>query len=65
MIKGSENKDAISRNTEIWLGISNTRWMLAKSVACLPSQTNVVAQYGVCLRLVRELQRCERAEQRQ
>ena len=39
---GSKQQDAFSRNTEIRLGISNTRWVLADIVAGLPWQTNFV-----------------------
>ena len=41
--KGSEEKDAFSRNTEIRLGISHTRRLLAEIVAGLPWQTNFEA----------------------
>ena len=40
VIKGSKQQDAFSRNTEIRLGISNTRWLLAEIVAGLPCQIN-------------------------
>ena len=41
--KGSENKGAFSRHTEIRLGISLIRRLLAEIAAVLPCQINAVA----------------------